>query len=267
MMVRLVERLLMLTALIVVFIAMDMLMVFGGIQLLQSVMRIETQFYYLLLLLLLPFAFLIHGNKSILDVLLAIVSVLGLTALLITAEESLDNAWEFEAPEWMTYLCLLLWLLVLEALRRSAGWLLFLIVAMFSSLPLVTEMMPGPLSGLKSSWQETASYHLLSIESIFGLPFRAFANLVIGFIVFGVVLQKTGGGQFFLDLAFSLMGKQRGGPAKVAIFSSGLMGSMSGSVVTNVMTTGQLTIPAMKKAGMRAEVAGAVEACASTGGV
>ena len=79
--------------------------------------------------------------------------------------------------------------------------------------------------------------------------------------------QKTGGGQFFLDLAFSLMGKQRGGPAKVAIFSSGLMGSMSGSVVTNVMTTGQLTIPAMKNSGMRAETAGAVEACASTGGV
>jgi TRAP transporter 4TM/12TM fusion protein len=108
---------------------------------------------------------------------------------------------------------------------------------------------------------------LLSIESVFGLPFRAFADLVIGFVVFGVVLQFTGGGQFFLNLAFAILGRQRGGPAKVAIVSSGLMGSMSGSVVTNVLTTGQLTIPAMRKSGMAREVAGGVEACASTGGV
>jgi TRAP transporter 4TM/12TM fusion protein len=134
-------------------------------------------------------------------------------------------------------------------------------------LPVVTEFMPGPLNGLPSSWAETASYHLLSIESVFGLPFRAFADLVIGFVVFGVVLQFTGGGQFFLNLAFAILGRQRGGPAKVAIVSSGLMGSMSGSVVTNVLTTGQLTIPAMRKSGMAREVAGGVEACASTGGV
>ena len=120
---------------------------------------------------------------------------------------------------------------------------------------------------LPATWGEAAAYHVLSIESIFGLPFRAFANLVIGFVVFGVVLQHTGGGKFFLDLAFALLGKQRGGPAKVAIVSSGLMGSMSGSVVTNVLTTGQLTIPAMRKAGMAPHIAGGVEACASTGGV
>ena len=81
------------------------------------------------------------------------------------------------------------------------------------------------------------------------------------------MLQFTGGGQLFLNLAFAILGRQRGGPAKVAIVSSGLMGSMSGSVVTNVLTTGQLTIPAMRKSGMAREVAGGVEACASTGGV
>ena len=81
--------------------------------------------------------------------------------------------------------------------KKKCGLGAFCYAALFSGLPLFTEMMPGPLSGLQSSWQETASYHLLSIESVFGLPFRAFANLVIGFIVFGVVLQKTGGGQFF----------------------------------------------------------------------
>ncbi|MDH3640574.1 MAG: TRAP transporter fused permease subunit, partial [Gammaproteobacteria bacterium] len=109
--------------------------------------------------------------------------------------------------------------------------------------------------------------HALSIESVFGLPFRAFAELVIGFLLFGVALQQTGGGRFFLDLAFALLGHVRGGPAKVAILSSGLMGSMSGSVVTNVLTTGQLTIPSMKQTGMSPETAAGVEACASTGGV
>jgi len=107
----------------------------------------------------------------------------------------------------------------------------------------------------------------MSIESLLGLPFRAFANLVIGFLIFGVALQHTGGGQFFIDLAFALLGRVRGGPAKVAVVSSGLMGSMSGSVITNVLTTGQLTIPAMKKSGFDSETAAGVEACASTGGV
>ena len=185
----------------------------------------------------------------------------------VTAEQALDEAWEFAAPDYAVYASLAMWLMLLEALRRAAGWPLCLIAGAFSILPVVTEFMPGPLNGLPSTWAETASYHLLSIESVFGLPFRAFADLVIGFVVFGVVLQFTGGGQFFLNLAFAILGRQRGGPAKVAIVSSGLMGSMSGSVVTNVLTTGQLTIPAMRKSGMAREVAGGVEACASTGGV
>ena len=96
---------------------------------------------------------------------------------------------------------------------------------------------------------------------------NAFANLVVGFLVFGVALQYTGGGAFFLNLAFALLGKRRGGPAKVAIFASGLMGSMSGSVITNVLTTGVMSIPAMKRVGFRPAYAGGVEACASTGGV
>ena len=261
------NRVLGLLTLFVLLMAMDMLMVFGPDQLLGSLLRIETQYYYLLLMLLLPFTFFLYPTKKTVDWVLAISSSLMLVGLIFTAEESLDNAWEFGAPQWITYICLVLWFLILEALRRSAGLVLCVIAAFFSCLPLFTHWLPGPLNGLSSSWYETASYHLLSIESVFGLPFRAFANLVIGFILFGVVLQKTGGGQFFLDLAFSLMGRQRGGPAKVAIFSSGLMGSMSGSVVTNVMTTGQLTIPAMKKSGMTGEVAGGIEACASTGGV
>ncbi|MEZ5654187.1 MAG: TRAP transporter fused permease subunit, partial [Burkholderiaceae bacterium] len=113
----------------------------------------------------------------------------------------------------------------------------------------------------------TAGFHVFGTESMLGIPMTAFANLVVGFLVFGVALQYTGGGAFFLDLAFALLGRRRGGPAKVAIFASGLMGSMSGSVITNVLTTGVMSIPAMKKVGFRGTYAGGVEACASTGGV
>jgi len=248
-------------------LAMDTLRLFGGQQWLSALVGIETQYFYALLALLAPWVFITFPSKAWIDWPLAILFVAILAGFFVTAEQALDEAWEFAAPDYAVYASLALWLMLLEALRRAAGLPLCLIAGAFSILPVVTEFMPGPLSGLPSSWAETASYHLLSIESVFGLPFRAFADLVIGFVVFGVVLQFTGGGQFFLNLAFAILGRQRGGPAKVAIVSSGLMGSMSGSVVTNVLTTGQLTIPAMRKSGMAREVAGGVEACASTGGV
>ena len=254
-------------ATLALILAMDTLRLFGGEQWLSAIVGIETQYFYALLGLLAPWAFILFPSKLWVDWSLAIVFVAILAGFFITAEQALDEAWEFAAPDYAVYASIALWVMLLEALRRAAGWPLCLIAGAFSILPVVTEYMPGPLSGLPSTWAEAASYHLLSIESVFGLPFRAFADLVIGFVVFGVVLQHTGGGQFFLNLAFAILGGQRGGPAKVAIVSSGLMGSMSGSVVTNVLTTGQLTIPAMRKSGMAGEVAGGVEACASTGGV
>ena len=254
-------------AALALILAMDTLRLFGGEQWLSAFVGIETQYFYALLGLLAPWVFITFPSKPWVDWPLAIAFVAILAGFFVTAEQALDEAWEFAAPDYAVYASIALWAMLLEALRRAAGWPLCLIAGAFSILPVVTEYMPGPLSGLPSTWAEAASYHLLSIESVFGLPFRAFADLVIGFVVFGVVLQHTGGGQFFLNLAFAILGRQRGGPAKVAIVSSGLMGSMSGSVVTNVLTTGQLTIPAMRKSGMAGEVAGGVEACASTGGV
>ena len=158
--------------LVVLLMAMDMLLFFGENQLLGDVLQIETQYYYFLLLLLMPFTFLIYAIRPVLDWLFASCSILVLAVFVVTAEESLDNAWEFGAPGWITVLCLMLWLMILEALRRSAGLVLCLIAVVFSCLPLFTDLLPGPLSGLSSSWQETAAYHLLSIESVFGLPFR-----------------------------------------------------------------------------------------------
>src|SRR5699024_1692157 len=102
--------------------------------------------------------------------------------------------------------------------------------------------------------------------SIVGVPMQVVANLIIGFVVFGIALTITGGGEFFMNLATAMMGRSRGGPAKVAVISSAFMGSLSGSAVSNILTTGPITIPAMKRSGYPSEYAAAVEACSSTGG-
>ncbi|MBU1156372.1 MAG: TRAP transporter fused permease subunit, partial [Proteobacteria bacterium] len=104
-------------------------------------------------------------------------------------------------------------------------------------------------------------------SGIIGLPMRVVGNILIGYMVFAVALQITGGGRFFMDISASLFGFVRGGAAKVSIFSSALFGSISGSAISNVLTTGAITIPSMKKAGYPPHYAAAIEACASTGGV
>ncbi len=184
-----------------------------------------------------------------------------------TAEASLENGWEYAAPETARWASLGLYLLILEATRRTGGFTLFLFVLVFSLYPTFADQLPGPISGFAQPFWDTIPYHMISSESSFGIPMGAFGNLVIGFILFGAVLQRTGGGQFFNDLALALVGSLRGGAAKVAIFASGFMGSMSGSVISNVLTTGVVSIPAMKKTGFSARYAAATEACASTGGV
>ena len=266
-----VRILLIVSAICVVLLTLDQLRLFGQPMLDQYIV-LETHFYYALLALLLPFAFLLYRSNPWID-LLPLDALLALLAfgccgwLFWHADPILDEGWEFMSPERGVQVSLLLWLLALEGVRRAGGTALFILVTLFSIYPLFADRMPEMLSGMSIGLAETAAYHVMSIEGLLGLPFRAFANLVIGFLIFGVVLQHTGGGRFFIDLAFALFGRVRGGPAKVAIVSSGLMGSMSGSVITNVVTTGQLTIPVMKRNGISAHTAAAVEASASTGGV
>jgi TRAP transporter 4TM/12TM fusion protein len=185
----------------------------------------------------------------------------------VNGELIIYEGWEYAAPDQAVWVSYVFWLLVLEATRRAGGVALLVIVTVVSFYPLYAQSLPGILAGLEASLADTAMFHAMSEESILGIPMRAFGNLVIGFLIFGVALQHTGGGRFFLNLAFALLGHVRGGPAKVAIFASGLMGSMSGSVITNVLTTGVLTIPAMKRVGFERSYAGGVETCASTGGV
>ena len=104
------------------------------------------------------------------------------------AEPIVDEGWEFAAPQLPTIMSIVLWVLLLEAVRRAGGWSLFGIALTFSLMPLVSGSLPGPFAGLTSTLAETAVYPALSIESIFGLPFRAFANLVIGFLFVGIAL-------------------------------------------------------------------------------
>ncbi|MBO6559723.1 MAG: TRAP transporter fused permease subunit, partial [Nisaea sp.] len=184
-----------------------------------------------------------------------------------TAEINLEEGWEYAPPETARWMSILFWLLILEATRRAGGLVIFGIVFVFSLYPTFADVMPGPISGFAQPFMDAIPYHIISSESSFGIPMRAFGNLVIGFIIFGAALQFTGGGAFFNNLALALVGNLRGGAAKVAIFASGFMGSLSGSVISNVLTTGAISIPAMKKTGFPARYAAGTEACASTGGV
>ena len=183
------------------------------------------------------------------------------------AHRILTEGWEFAAPKTAIWVAYAGWLLLLEATRRAGGTAVFAVVAAVSLYPVYAGHMPGPIAGLPQDLPITAAYHFASSESVLGIPTRAFGELVIGFVMFGAVLQYTGAAPFFNNLAFALFGSVRGGPAKVSIFASGLMGSVSGSVVSNVLTTGVVTIPAMKRTGFSPPYAGGVEACASTGGV
>ncbi len=236
---------------------------------------LDNNYQYGLLALFLPFVFIIfpamkksdRGKVPWYDWIFFIATIAIVSFFMFKSKEILDKGWEFDAPTYMVAAAVLLWIIMLEATRRAGGFSLFIIVAVISVYPLFADKMPNPISGLSSTWQDAAAYHAMSNESILGIPMRALANLVIGFLIFGVALQQTGGGKFFINLAFALLGHVRGGPAKVAIFASGLMGSMSGSVISNVVTTGVMTIPAMRKTGFSRHYAAGVEACASTGGV
>ncbi|MEL6576456.1 MAG: TRAP transporter fused permease subunit [Pseudomonadota bacterium] len=239
-----------------------------------GIVLIEGRYLYLLAGLFLAVLFLTYravpgmaGPARAYDWALAALALGAAGYFAWTAETALDMGWEYAAPEDAVWVSLLFYLLVLEGTRRTGGTVLFAIVLFFSLYPTFADQVPNPLNGFAQPFWDTVPYHMISAESSFGIPMKAFGSLVIGFILFGAVLARTGGGAFFNDLALALVGHFRGGAAKVAIFASGFMGSMSGSVISNVLTTGAVSIPAMKRTGFEARTAGATEACASTGGV
>lgn len=183
------------------------------------------------------------------------------------SEDIINFGWDFAAPPFAIVLSYVLWLLVLEALRRTAGLIVTIIALIFSLYPMISASIPVPvLQGVQYDSNGAARQHALGVDSILGLPLQTAAALLVGFLIFGVALQRTGGADFFIDLARSLFGRARGGSAKIAVGSSAAMGMMSGSAVSNVLTTGPMTIPAMKKAGYPGLYAGGIEATAATGG-
>ena len=157
-------------------------------------------------------------------------------------------------------------MLVLEACRRVIGIFMTGICVVAMLYAYFGPYMPELIIHKGYSIERIATTLWLTTEGIFGLPIGVAATFVFVFVLFGAFLETTGGGAFFIELAYALTGRFSGGPAKTAVVASGFMGSVSGSAVGNVVATGSFTIPMMKKVGYRPHVAGAIEAAASTGG-
>jgi TRAP transporter 4TM/12TM fusion protein len=171
-----------------------------------------------------------------------------------------------DAPREAVIIGMSLIALTLEALRRATGPALPLIVIAFITYAVAGHLIPGPFAAQQTSWNVLAGFLAFDANALPGGPLLIVCNIVISFVFFGNLLRVTGGAEFFSKLAQALMGRYRGGPAKVAVAGSALFGSISGSAVANVAATGVVTIPMIRKSGYSAERAAAIEAVSSTGG-
>ena len=157
-------------------------------------------------------------------------------------------------------------ILVMEACRRVVGWPIVIIATTFICYAYFGRNIPGFLNHRGYGIERIATHLFYTTEGIIGLPLGTCATFIFLFILFGAFLEKTGIGQFFIDIANAIAGFAAGGPAKVAVLTSALQGTISGSSVSNTVSTGSFTIPLMKSLGYKPEFAAAVEAAASTGG-
>jgi TRAP-type uncharacterized transport system fused permease subunit len=156
--------------------------------------------------------------------------------------------------------------LILEATRRALGPPLAIVCIVFIIYTFAGPWMPDVIAHKGASLGKGMSHYYLTTEGVFGIALGVSASLVFLFVLFGSLLEKAGAGNYFIRVAFALMGHMRGGPAKAAVVSSGMTGLVSGSAIANVVTTGTFTIPLMRKVGFSAEKAGAVEVASSTNG-
>ena len=179
--------------------------------------------------------------------------------------------WEFifrvgDPTNWDLFFSIISIVLIFELTRRVVGWSLLIIAFAFLAYCFFGQHLPAPFSHRGYDLERIATTLFMSKNGLFGVPMRVTAYFIYLFIAFGAFYQTCGGTAFFIDLASALFGKLRGGPAKVSVAVSGMMGTISGSAVANTVTTGTLTIPLMKRIGFEPHVAGAVEATASSGG-
>jgi TRAP transporter 4TM/12TM fusion protein len=199
---------------------------------------------------------------------------LDLVLVLLVIAVQIYTLWDLEAfifrrgdlTDWDIYAGTALLLLLLEATRRAVGWAMVAIAGFFIIQTNFSEYFIGMFYGPPSDWFTMMDYLFMRENGIYSIPIMVMATYIFLFVLFGSILVRSGAGKFFINVAMALTGSRVGGPAKASVVSSCLMASVSGSAVANVVTTGSFTIPLMKRIGYRPYFAGAVEACASSGG-
>jgi len=254
------------------FLVVDHVFYFG----LFGKYELQTSYSYFLMAIFISTAFFIYPGKGgvtlkgryflNINVLFFLITVFICTFFGLKAYEMQMKGWGAMAPTHMIVLGAIIWFIILEATRRAGGTAVFLVALVISLYPLIAEYMPGMLKGAGFSLERLIAYHIMSPDSALGIPIVVVGNILLGYLVFGITLVETGGGEFFFKISMALLGHARGGVAKVATLASAFFGSLSGSAISNVITTGTMTIPMMKKTGFPAHYAAAVEACASNGG-
>ncbi|MGI9574881.1 TRAP transporter permease [Alloalcanivorax xenomutans] len=228
---------------------------------------LEGQYYWLFIGLFVAAAFIAlparrGQNKVPFYDLIAAAVALGISVFFST------HAWDMVQSGWNHIpMGTVMWLLMLEVARRSGGLPFLLVVVLLGLYPLIADRLPGLLMGIPYDFDRMIEAHIFRAEGMMGITTKIVAEIILGFLVFAGVLIATGGGAFFIDLANAGFGRYRGGPAKVSVVASAFFGSLSGSIFSNIAGTGSITIPTMKKVGYPPHYAGAIEACASTGGV
>lgn len=200
----------------------------------------------------------------IVDMAAALLSLLATGYVALRYGDLLERMWMRPVDVVATGTVILV--LTVEAIRRAAGWAMTILVLVALAFALVGHFVPGQLQGMQVAPSRLAVFLALDTNALLGMALLIAATVVVSFVILGNFLNAAGGGTFFTDLAMAAMGRYRGGPAKVAVVASMLFGSVSGSAVANVVATGVITIPMMKRGGYRGQQAGAIEAVASTGG-
>jgi TRAP transporter 4TM/12TM fusion protein len=197
-------------------------------------------------------------------------AAIALVAFTVLMYAAYDFSWLLKEqayrPWQITVIGIVVTIAVMEGIRRRAGWMLFGIVSVFLVYALFADKVPGRLIGKELSPVRLVQYVGFDPSAVFSMPLAVGTIIVLLFVFFGRLLFAAGGGTFFTDLAMAATGKSRGGSAKISVIGSALFGSISGSAVSNVVTTGVVTIPLMQRGGYSKKDAGAIEAVASTGG-
>mgnify|MGYP000135559109 CR=1 FL=1 len=194
------------------------------------------------------------------------VAVIALIFLFSLSPDEILKRGVFGPTRFEQWIGLFVIIFVLEGTRRTVGLPIVIVALVFIIYALFGRYMPSAIAHKGYSIWRLIDNLSWTTQGVFGIPIAVSSTFVFIFILFGSMLDKLGAGKFFINFAYALSGHRQGGPAQTAVIASGLMGSISGSSVSNVVTTGAFTIPLMKKTGYDAEYAGAVEAVASTGG-